>query len=96
MQLEDGTLSIGLTSDAGPSALFEELIHYGQFKSGDYNAWASQYGTSGATSIAEYEAAYKLVKNASQYGISAAENAENLQRLQQFASEIEKLGYPLH
>ena len=96
MMLEDGKISIGLSADAGPSALFEELVHYGQYKSGQVDRWTAQYGLSGAVSISEYEAAYKLVKNASAYGISAAENAENMKRLAQFAEEAAKVGYKVH
>ncbi|NTI46667.1 hemagglutinin repeat-containing protein, partial [Rhizobium rhizogenes] len=96
MELMGGGLAIALRADAGPSALFEELIHYGQFRSGQYAAWTAEYGTSGAVSIAEYEAAYKLVKNASAYGISTAENSVNINRLSQFAQEAANVGYELH
>ncbi|EJK79514.1 hypothetical protein PMI03_05476 [Rhizobium sp. AP16] len=44
MMLEDGKISIGISADAGPSALFEELVHYGQYRSGQVDLWTAQYG----------------------------------------------------
>lgn len=77
-------------ADAGPSSPFEELVHYGQYKSGQVDIWTAQHGLSGAVSISEYEAAYKLVQNASAYGIGAAENAENIKRWRNLPKKLSK------
>lgn len=90
----NGTFDLTLRPDAGPSAVFEELIHLGQHRTGRFAQWASQHGTAGATALAEYDAATRLVRNQTQYGISDAEHAINLQRVQDFASDLDRFRIP--
>lgn len=93
-QNADGTADITVRPNASPSELFEELIHYGQFRSGRYDAWNAAYGTQGAVLRSEYEAARRLVQNQRAYGIPDAEHAENVRRMEQFRTELQRAGIP--
>ncbi|SFN24798.1 RHS repeat-associated core domain-containing protein [Nitrosospira briensis] len=79
---------------ASPSTVFEELIHATQHRTGRFAEWTRKYGNAGAEAMAEYEAAKRLVKNRSAYGISDAENAINVSRVKQFEADLKTLGVP--
>ena len=78
--------------DASPSTVFEELIHATQHRTGRFENWVNQYGNAGAEARAEYEAATRLVQNQRAYGISDAEHAVNVARVQEFRSQLDGFG----
>lgn len=79
---------------ASASTIFEELIHATQHRSGDFGKWVTQYGNAGAEALAEYKAAAKLVKAQKAYGVSDAEHLVNVARMEEFQSQLIKLGIP--
>lgn len=58
-----------LNKKATKSAVYEELIHAKQFKSGRYNEIANQHGNIVAENLMEKEAAEELIKNAEKLNI---------------------------
>jgi hypothetical protein len=80
---------------ASPSTVFEEMIHATQHRTGRFSRWAEQYGNAGAITKAEYEAAARLLRNQKAYGISDAEHAINMKRMEEFAPSLKKMGIPL-
>ena len=78
--------------DASPSTVFEELIHATQPRTGRFENWVNQYGNAGAVARAEYEAATRLVQSQRAYGISDAEHAVDMARVQEFRSQLDRFG----
>lgn len=80
----------GLTFDAktvllpdrpSTSAVFEEMIHTAQHRTGRLNAATDMYGTTKALDMMEIEAAEKLIRNRKAWGISNPETRQTIERL---------------
>ncbi|WP_336701962.1 hypothetical protein [Chryseobacterium indologenes] len=78
---------------ATTSAVYEELIHAQQFKSGLYDEWASKYGNKIAENLMEKEAAEELLENAQKWKLLKDEIKLIEERLDFFKNELKSLGY---
>ena len=87
--------TIMMRPGASASTVFEELIHATQHRTGRFARWSNEFGNEGAVAKAEYEVARRLVKNQRAYGISGAEHAVNVSRMERFKSDLIHLGVPL-
>lgn len=70
-----------LTSRPSTSAVFEELIHTAQHRTGKFNALVEQLGHKEAERLLEIEAGEKLVRNAKAWGIPEEETRQTAERL---------------
>ncbi len=95
MDLGNGRVRIGIMPDAGPSALFEELIHSAHKRSGRFDRWTTLYDYDAAVTKSEYEVAKKLVRNRHAYRIPLEEHEQNLKNLRQLEQEMKDKGMPL-
>ena len=82
---------IFLNKNASTSAVYEELIHAEQFRSGKYNNWASKYGAEGAENLMEKEAAEELLRNAKEWKLPEVEIELIKERLKYFNNELKRL-----
>lgn len=85
---------IMMKPEPSKSALFEELIHATQHREGRVDRWTEAHGPAAAVLLAEYRAASRLVENHEAYGISPAEHARNLVRVETFGKELDEAGIP--
>ena len=67
----------------------------GTVQTGRFAEWTRLHGNAGAVAKAEYQAATRLVRNQRAYGISNAEHAVNVARVEQFKADLIRLGVPL-
>jgi hypothetical protein len=84
---------IMLNKNVTTSAVYEELIHARQFKSGKYNEWANEYGNIIAENLMEKEAAEELLENAVKLKLPKDEINLIKERLNFFNNELKKLNY---
>jgi hypothetical protein len=83
---------IYLRSNPSTSAVYEEVIHSAQYRTGKYNKWVEKYDNVIAKNLMEREAAEKLLKNAKAWKIPANEIEIIKERLEIFNSELKKVG----
>lgn len=84
---------IMLGPKATTSAVYEELIHAKQFRSGLYDGWANKYGNIIAENLMEKEAAEELLENAVKWELPKEEVELIKERLEFFNTELKSLGY---
>jgi len=84
---------IMLGPKATTSAVYEELIHAHQFKSGLYDGWANKFGNKVAENLMEKEAAEELLENAEKWNLPKEEIKLIEERLEFFNNELKSLGY---
>ncbi|MDQ0066686.1 hypothetical protein [Chryseobacterium lathyri] len=84
---------IMLGPKATTSAVYEELIHAQQFKSGLYDEWANKYGNKVAENLMEKEAAEELLENTKKWNLPEEEIKLIEERLEFFNNELKLLGY---
>jgi hypothetical protein len=84
---------IMLGPKATTSAVYEELIHAQQFKSGLYDGWANKYGNKVAENLMEKEAAQELLENSKKWNLPEEEIKLIEERLEFFNNELKSLGY---
>jgi len=82
-----------LNKDASISAVYEELIHARQFKSGLFNKWAKKYGNEIAENLMEKEAAEELIKNSTKLNLPKEEIQLIKERLDFFNEQLKVLNY---
>ena len=82
---------IFLNKDASTCAVYEELIHAEQFRSGKYNNWSSNYGAEVAENLMEKEAAEELLKNKKHWKLPKDEIQLIRERLEYFNNELKRL-----
>ncbi len=82
-----------LNKNVTTSAVYEELIHSKQFRSGLYDNWADKYGNEIAKNLMEKEAAEELIKRASEWKLPKEEIELIKDRLEFFNEELKILGY---
>lgn len=76
-----------LTSRPTTSAVFEELIHTAQHRTGRFNALVDRLGHREAERVLEIEAAEKLIRNAKAWGIPEEETRQTAERLAKLKAE---------
>ena len=79
-----------LNKNASTSAVYEELIHAEQFRSGQYDNWATLFGSKPAEFLMEKEAAEELLKNASKWKLPDEEIELIKERLQYFINKLKE------
>jgi hypothetical protein len=79
--ITDNAKQILFPSRPTTSAVFEELIHTAQFRTGKFNALVDQVGVAEAKRTLEIEAAEKLIRNAKAWSIPEEETRETAARL---------------
>lgn len=84
---------IMLGPKATTSAVYEELIHTHQFRTGLYNNWVNKYGNKIAENLMEKEAAEELLKNSIKWKLPKDEIRLIKERLNYFIEELKKLDY---
>ncbi|WP_284653525.1 hypothetical protein [Flavobacterium terrisoli] len=84
---------IFLNKNATTSAVYEELIHANQFRSGKYKRWVIKYNNVIAKYLMEKEAAEELLKNSKKWKLPDDEIDLIKTRLETFNNELKKLGY---
>lgn len=84
---------IMLGPKATTSAVYEELIHAKQFRTGLYDEWANKYGNVIAENLMEKEAAEELLENAIKWELPKEEIELIKERLEFFNTELKELGY---
>ncbi|HWA28927.1 MAG TPA: hypothetical protein VG734_24965 [Lacunisphaera sp.] len=92
--LTDNAVQVLLRSAPGRSAVFEELIHTAQHRTGRYAAWVEKYGNAGAEVMAEIEAGRKLIRFQGALGLPSAEAAATAARLEGYIQQAKALGLP--
>lgn len=84
---------IMLGPKATTSAVYEELIHARQFRSGIYDEWVNKYGNKIAENLMEKEAAEELLENSIKWKLPKDEIELVKERLNYFINELKVLGY---
>ncbi len=84
---------IYLNKNATTSAVYEELIHAEQFRSGKYNDWVNKYNNIIAENLMEKEAAEELLENATKWKLPTEEVKLIKERLEYFKNELKRLNY---
>ena len=84
---------IYLNKNATTSAVYEELIHAEQFRSGKYNDWVNKYNNIIAENLMEKEAAEKLLENSIKWKLPKEEIKLVEERLEYFKNELKRLDY---
>ncbi|WP_449386727.1 hypothetical protein [Chryseobacterium lineare] len=84
---------IYLNKNATTSAVYEELIHAEQFRSGKYNDWVNKYNNIIAENLMEKEAAEELLENATKWNLPKEEVKLIKERLEYFTNELNRLDY---
>jgi len=84
---------IYLNKNATTSAVYEELIHAEQFRSGKYNDWVNKYNNIIAENLMEKEAAEELLENATKWNLPKDEVQLIKERLEYFKNELKRLEY---
>ncbi len=83
-----------LNRNATTSAVYEELIHAKQYRSGKYDAWVNKYSSNEiAKNLMEKEAAEELLENATLWKLPKEEIKLIKERLEFFNNELKILGY---
>jgi hypothetical protein len=77
----DHAKQVLFTARPSTSAVFEELIHTAQHRTGRWDALVDQVGNAEATRIMEIEAAEKLIRNAKAWGIPEEETRQTAARI---------------
>ncbi|PRB02453.1 hypothetical protein CQ046_12915 [Chryseobacterium sp. MYb7] len=82
-----------LNKSATTSAVYEELIHATQYRTGKYDNWAEKFGNEIAKNLMEKEAAEELIEKAVQWKLPDEEVKLVKERLEFFNEELKILGY---
>ncbi len=82
-----------LNKSATTSAVYEELIHATQYRTGKYDNWVEKYGNEIAKNLMEKEAAVELIERAVEWKLPAEEIKLVKERLEFFNEELRILGY---
>ncbi|MGE8432424.1 hypothetical protein [Chryseobacterium joostei] len=82
-----------LNKNATVSAVYEELIHATQYRTGKYDKWASEYGNEIAKNLMEKEAAEELIERAIEWKLPKEEIDLIKERLEFFNEELRILNY---
>ncbi|WP_294314246.1 hypothetical protein [uncultured Chryseobacterium sp.] len=82
-----------LNKSATTSAVYEELIHATQYRTGKYDYWVEKYGNEIAKNLMEKEAAVELIERAVKWKLPAEEIKLVKERLEFFNEELRILGY---
>lgn len=82
-----------LNKSATTSAVYEELIHATQYRTGKYDKWVEEFGNEIAKNLMEKEAAEELIENAVQWKLPDEEVKLVKERLEFFNEELKILGY---
>ncbi|MCY0976093.1 hypothetical protein PGH12_12590 [Chryseobacterium wangxinyae] len=84
---------IYLNKNVTTSAVYEELIHAEQFRSGKYNTWVNKYNNIIAENLMEKEAAEELLENSIKWKLPKEEIKLIEERLGYFKNELKRLDY---
>lgn len=84
---------IYLNKNVTTSAVYEELIHAEQFRSGKYNTWVNKYNNIIAENLMEKEAAEELLENSIKWKLPKEEIKLIEERLEYFKNELKRLDY---
>jgi hypothetical protein len=79
--ITDNAKQVVFGSQPTTSAVFEELIHTAQYRSGRWNTLVDEVGIAEATRLMEIEAAEKLLRNAKAWAIPEEETRQTAARL---------------
>ena len=82
-----------LNKNATTSAVYEELIHATQYRTGKYDAWVTKHGNEIAKNLMEKEAAEELIERAAEWKLPKEEIKLIKERLEFFNEELKILGY---
>jgi len=82
-----------LNKSATTSAVYEELIHATQYRTGKYDNWVEKYGNEIAKNLMEKEAAEELIERAVEWKLPNEEVKLVKERLEFFNEELRILGY---
>ena len=82
-----------LNKSATTSAVYEELIHATQYRTGKYDNWVEKYGNEIAKNLMEKEAAVELIERAVEWKLPTEEIKLVKERLEFFNEELRILGY---
>lgn len=82
-----------LNKNATTSAVYEELIHATQYRTGKYDAWVTKHGNEIAKNLMEKEAAEELIERAAEWKLPKEEINLIKERLEFFNEELKILGY---
>ncbi|MCJ8152628.1 hypothetical protein MKJ01_02485 [Chryseobacterium sp. SSA4.19] len=82
-----------LNKNATTSAVYEELIHASQYRSGKYDIWVENHGNEIAKNLMEKEAAEELIERAIEWKLPNDEIKLIRERLEFFNEELKILRY---
>lgn len=82
-----------LNKNATTSAVYEELIHASQYRSGKYDIWVENHGNEIAKNLMEKEAAEELIERAIEWKLPNDEIKLIKKRLEFFNEELKILRY---